>query len=151
MIDLRWPWRSWKLPAQSAANQPLLEFVVYGPLNVRTNKWRDVDLFCFFFGRNAKGEPPLDGGSVSRRWSSSIVGTNWSINQSIKTRDAQASLGYPDRYLRCDGRPSTPVLCNEVSGANISRMVWPKTAKLYTDIKTDNLYSNDGCDFASYF
>ena len=42
--------------------------------------------------------------------------TNWLafllFNKSIKTRDAQASLGYPDRYLRCDGRPSTPVLRN---------------------------------------
>ena len=37
---------------------------------------------------------------------------NQSIHQSIKTRDAQASLGYPDRCLRCDGCPSTPVLCN---------------------------------------
>ena len=37
-----------------------------------------------------------------------------SINQSIKTRDAQASLGYPDRCLHCDGSPSTPVLCNPV-------------------------------------
>ena len=34
------------------------------------------------------------------------------INQSIKTLDAQASLGCPDRCLRRDGRPSTPVLCN---------------------------------------
>ena len=35
-----------------------------------------------------------------------------SINTSIKTHDAQASMvdgGTPDRYLRCDGRPSTPV------------------------------------------
>ena len=32
------------------------------------------------------------------------------VNQSIKTRDAQASLGYPDRCLRCDCHPSTPVL-----------------------------------------
>ena len=30
-------------------------------------------------------------------------------DQSIKTRDAQALLGVPDRCLRCDGRPSTPV------------------------------------------
>ena len=29
------------------------------------------------------------------------------INQSIKTHDAQASLGYTNRYIRCDGRPST--------------------------------------------
>ena len=35
-----------------------------------------------------------------------------SINQSIKTRDAKESLGYPDRYLLYDGRPSTPVLCD---------------------------------------
>ena len=37
------------------------------------------------------------------------------INQSIKsikTCDAQASLVYPDRCLRCDGRPSTPVFGN---------------------------------------
>ena len=34
------------------------------------------------------------------------------LNQSIKTRDAQASLGYSDRCLHRDGRPSTPVLCN---------------------------------------
>ena len=40
------------------------------------------------------------------------VNTIQLINQSIKARDALASLGYPDRCLRCDGRPSTPVLCN---------------------------------------
>ena len=35
------------------------------------------------------------------------------FNQSIiKTHDAQASFGYPSRCLRCDGRPSMPVLCN---------------------------------------
>ena len=34
------------------------------------------------------------------------------FNQSIKTCDAQASLGYPDRCLRCDGCSLTPVLCN---------------------------------------
>ena len=34
------------------------------------------------------------------------------INQSIKTRDAQASLRHRDRCLRCDGRPSTSVICN---------------------------------------
>ena len=33
---------------------------------------------------------------------------NHSINQSIKTCDAQASLGYPDRRFRYDSRPSTP-------------------------------------------
>ena len=33
-------------------------------------------------------------------------------NQSIKTRDAQPSLGHPDKRLRCDVRPSTPVICN---------------------------------------
>ena len=32
-------------------------------------------------------------------------------NHSIKTRDAQASLGYTDRCIRCDGRPLTPALC----------------------------------------
>ena len=36
-------------------------------------------------------------------------GGTQSINQS---RDAQASLEYPDRCLCRDGRPSTPVLCN---------------------------------------
>ena len=36
----------------------------------------------------------------------------WLFSQSVKTRDAQASLGYPDRCLCCDGRPTTLVLCN---------------------------------------
>ena len=36
----------------------------------------------------------------------------YSTNQSMKARDAQSSSGYPDRCLRCDGRPSTPALCN---------------------------------------
>ena len=46
-----------------------------------------------------------------------------SINQSVKTRDAQARWGTPtDRCLRCDGRPTTPVLCNAELNDGIE---WP--------------------------
>ena len=60
----------------------LSDAVVQKLLNVRTNRVQN----------NVNGSTVL----------------TWSVTQQIKTRDAQASLGYPDRCLRCDGRPSTP-------------------------------------------
>ena len=41
---------------------------------------------------------------VSTRWCP--LCHSYSLNQSIKTRDALASFEVPDRCLRCDGRPS---------------------------------------------
>ena len=40
---------------------------------------------------------------------------------------------------------------HNVSGLNISRIVWPRITKFYTDIHTDLLYSHTGHDVTSYF
>ena len=66
--------------------------------------------------------PPKQRRLTSQDW------TARDSNQSIKTRDAQGVVGgTPDRCLRCDGRPSTPVLCN-------AEQWWHRLARPFLDV-----------------
>ena len=48
------------------------------------------------------------------------------MNQSTKTRDAQASLGYPDLCFCCDGRPTMHVLRNAEKSRQDIHIILPE-------------------------